>query len=92
MHLGVSGGEFCSIDIQDSPDETLQPYRFNSKESQSFAGLPYLDYGAALNGNDVISNGLCETGSLNANLQHCYRTDGHMQQFDFQKLVKQYRL
>ena len=27
-------------------DETLQPYRFNGKESQSFAGLPYLDYGA----------------------------------------------
>ena len=29
-----------------SLDETLQPYRFNGKESQAFAGLPYLDYGA----------------------------------------------
>ena len=27
-------------------DETLQPYRFNGKESQAFAGLQYLDYGA----------------------------------------------
>ena len=25
---------------------SLQPYRFNGKESQEFAGLPYLDYGA----------------------------------------------
>ncbi len=25
---------------------SLQPYRFNGKESQKFAGLPYLDYGA----------------------------------------------
>ena len=32
--------------VVDGPDETLLPYRFNGKESQSFAGLPYLDYGA----------------------------------------------
>ena len=25
---------------------SIQPYRFNGKESQEFAGLPYLDYGA----------------------------------------------
>ena len=32
--------------VADALDETLQPYRFNGKESQAFAGLPYLDYGA----------------------------------------------
>ena len=32
--------------VADAFDETLQPYRFNGKESQSFAGLQYLDYGA----------------------------------------------
>ena len=35
-----------AVAVADALDETLQPYRFNGKESQSFAGLPYLDYGA----------------------------------------------
>lgn len=29
-----------------NPDAAAQPYRFNGKESQEFAGLQYLDYGA----------------------------------------------
>ena len=41
----VSDGNAAAA-VVDGPDETLQPYRFNGKESQSFAGLPYLDYGA----------------------------------------------
>ena len=37
---------FDSAAIQDGLGVTIQPYRFNGKESQEFAGLPYLDYGA----------------------------------------------
>ena len=37
---------FDSAAIQDGLGVTIQPYRFNGKESQKFAGLPYLDYGA----------------------------------------------
>ena len=35
-----------SNDVPDGLGVTIQPYRFNGKESQKFAGLPYLDYGA----------------------------------------------
>ncbi len=43
---GVSDGATGSGTVPDGLGVTIQPYRFNGKESQKFAGLPYLDYGA----------------------------------------------
>ena len=43
---GEDMAESASAVSPSSPVTSLQPYRFNGKESQKFAGLPYLDYGA----------------------------------------------
>ena len=43
---GEDIAESASAVSPSSPGASLQPYRFNGKESQEFAGLPYLDYGA----------------------------------------------
>ena len=42
---GSSSG-YALNNIADSLDDVSQPYRFNGKESQEFAWIPYLDYGA----------------------------------------------
>ena len=46
VQSGVSDGATGSGAVPDGLGVTIQPYRFNGKESQEFAGLPYLDYGA----------------------------------------------
>ncbi|WP_289133231.1 RHS repeat-associated core domain-containing protein, partial [uncultured Bacteroides sp.] len=46
VQSGVSDGATGSGTVPDGLGVTIQPYRFNGKESQKFAGLPYLDYGA----------------------------------------------
>ncbi len=43
---GEDIAESASAVSPSAPGVSLQPYRFNGKESQKFAGLPYLDYGA----------------------------------------------
>ena len=43
---GEDIAESASAVSPSAPGASLQPYRFNGKESQEFAGLPYLDYGA----------------------------------------------
>jgi RHS repeat-associated protein len=43
---GEDIAESASAVSSSAPGASLQPYRFNGKESQEFAGLPYLDYGA----------------------------------------------
>lgn len=43
---GVSGGVAGSEAVQAGLGVSVQPYRFNGKESQEFAGLLYLDYSA----------------------------------------------
>ena len=42
----VSSSGYALNNIADSLDDVSQPYRFNGKESQEFAWIPYLDYGA----------------------------------------------
>ena len=46
VQSGVSDGATGSGTVPDGLGVTIQPYRFNGKESQEVAGLPYLDYGA----------------------------------------------
>ena len=46
VQAGVSGGVAGSEAVQAGLGVSVQPYRFNGKESQEFAGFPYLDYGA----------------------------------------------
>ena len=46
VQSGVSDGATGSGAVPDGLGVTIQPYRFNGKESQEVAGLPYLDYGA----------------------------------------------
>ncbi len=46
VQSGVSDGATGSGAVPDGLGVTIQPYRFNGKESQKFARLPYLDYGA----------------------------------------------
>ncbi len=43
---GEDIAESASAVSPSAPGASLQPYRFNGKESQKFAGLPYLDYDA----------------------------------------------
>ena len=43
---GEDMAESASAVSPSAPGASLQPYRFNGKESQEFADLPYLDYGA----------------------------------------------
>ena len=42
----ISSSGYALNNIADSLDDVSQPYRFNGKESQEFAWIPYLDYGA----------------------------------------------